>query len=156
MRGRIPRAIAALPHRLLGRIGLLGIALGPVALGGIAGLLPVSLLPIALGIALSLAGHLTLPARVAGGLAGVLVAHARLISILWTAVIHPYTFTFPPPGRRHILFHGAACAEKKRRQLEWRWPFVHQYTTVYTLVNSHFVKKGAEKCRAVLWADERT
>ena len=103
-------------------------------------------------------GHLALglSARIAGGLAGILVAHARLISILWTAVIHPYTFTFPPPGRRHILFHGAACAEKKRRQLEWRWPFVHQYTTVYTLVNSHFVKKGAEKCRAVLWADERT
>ena len=109
LRSCIPRsAIAALPRRLLG-IGLLG-----VALGRIRRLLPVALLSIALGIALALGrGALGLRARIA--LPGGLIAHPRLITILWTAVIHPYTLTFPPPGRRHILIHAAASAEKKRR-----------------------------------------
>ena len=101
-------AVAALPRRLLG-IELLG-----VTLGRIPHLLPVALLSIALGIALTLGrGALGLRARIA--LPGGLIAHPRLISILWTAVIHPYTFTFPPPGRRHILIHAAASAEKKCR-----------------------------------------
>lgn len=132
--GCIAKALLLAEPLLIARTGLLGIALGiPLLLVGllitllglITAALGIALLLITrlLGIALRLiasTGHI---ARLLGllSIASLLlalliaIAPARHISIVRTAVVHPYTFTFLPPRRAASFILQACCAEKKYR-----------------------------------------